>query len=77
MEDKNVNVHQYINVYQYTENNELNILDFKQATEEWLKFVFMNRQSDELVHKYDIVIGPVANDNLYQVLVNYMEAFIF
>lgn len=77
MEDKNVNVHQYINVYQYTENNELNILDFKQATEECLKFVFMNRQSDELVHKYDIVIGPVANDNLYQVLVNYMEAFIF
>lgn len=77
MEDKNVNVHQYINVYEYTENNELNILDFKQATEEWLKFVFINRQSDELVHKYDIVIGLVANDNLYQVLVNYMEAFIF
>lgn len=73
LEDKNVNVHQYINVYEYTENNELNILDFKQATEEWLKFVFMNRQSDELVHKYDIVIGPVANDNLYQVLVNYEE----
>ncbi len=77
MEDKNVNVHQYINVYEYTENNELNILDFKQATKEWLKFVLMNRQIYELVHKYDIVIGPVANDNLYQVLVNYMEAFIF
>ena len=30
MEDKKVNVHQYINVYEYTENNELNILDFKQ-----------------------------------------------
>lgn len=73
MEDKKVNVHQYINVYEYTENNELNILDFKQATEEWLKFVFMNRQSDELVNKYDIVIGSVANDNLYQVLVNYEE----
>lgn len=73
MEDKKVNVHQYINVYEYTENNELNILDFKQATEEWLKFVFMNRQSDELVNKYDIVIGSVANDNLYPVLVNYEE----
>lgn len=37
----------------------------------WVKFVFKNRQSDELVHQYDIVIGPVADDNLYQVLVSY------
>ena len=49
----------------------MNILDFQEATEEWLKFVFKNRQSEELVHQYDIVKGPVADDNLYQVLVNY------
>ena len=24
-----------------------------------------------MVHQYDIVIGPVANDNLYQVLIGY------
>ena len=24
-----------------------------------------------MVHQYDIVVGPVADDNLYQVLVNY------
>lgn len=71
--DNSQKIHKYINVYEYIENNELNILNFEQATEEWLKFVFINRQSDELVHKYDIVIGPVANDNLYQVLVNYEE----
>ena len=64
-------IHQYINIYEYTPNKELNILNFQEATEEWLKFVFKNRQSDELVHQYDIVIGPVADDNLYQVLVNY------
>ena len=62
---------QYVNIYEYTENKELNILKFQEATEEWIKFVFMNRQSDELVHKYDIVMGPVADDNLYQVLVGY------
>lgn len=73
LENNKVNVHQYINVYEYTESNELNVLNFEDATEEWLKFVFINRQSNELVHKYDIVIGPVANDNLYQVLVNYEE----
>lgn len=69
--EDNKDIHQYVNIYEYTENKDLNILNFQNATEEWLKFVFKNRQSDELVHQYDIVIGPVADDNLYQVLVSY------
>ena len=64
-------IHQYVNVYEYEENINLNILRFESATEEWLKIVLKNRQSEELVHQFDIVIGPVANDNLYQVLVSY------
>lgn len=70
-DNDNKDIHQYVNIYEYTENKDLNILNFENATEEWLKFVFKNRQSDELVHQYDIVIGPVADDNLYQVLVSY------
>lgn len=70
-EKKVSDIEQYVNVYEYIENDNLNILNFEEATEEWLKFVFKNRQSDELIHQYDIVIGPVADDNLYQVLVNY------
>lgn len=70
-EKEDLNIHQYVNVYEYTEDNNLNILNFQEATEEWLKFVYKNRQSEELVHQYDIVKGPVADDNLYQVLVNY------
>lgn len=69
--ERNEELHQYINVYEYKEDKNLNILNFTEATEEWLKFIYKNRQSDELVHQYDIVIGPVADDNLYQVLVNY------
>ena len=61
----------YVNVYEYTEDESLNILDFKETTEEWLKFVFKNRESDVLAHKYDIVKGPVANDNLYLTLSGY------
>lgn len=70
-EYKGQNLKRYVNIFEYKENEDLNILKFEEATEEWLKFVFKNRQSDELVHQYDIVIGPVADDNLYQVLVNY------
>lgn len=69
--ERSEELHQYINIYEYKEDKDLNILNFTEATEEWLKFVYKNRQSDELVHQYDIVIGPVADDNLYQVLVNY------
>ena len=63
---------QYINVYEFTQNNNLNVLNFEYATEQWLDFVLKNRRSNEL-HNYDIVIGPVANDNLYQVLVGYED----
>jgi len=71
--DSTAEINQYVNVYEFTRNDNLHILNFDEATEEWLKFVFKNRQSDELVHQYDIVIGPVANDNLYQVLTGYED----
>jgi len=67
----NKNIEQYVNVYEYIEDKNLHILNFTEATEEWLKFVMKNRESDTLVHQYDVVVGPVANDNLYQVLVGY------
>ena len=66
-------IKEYINIYEYSENPKLNILNFDEATEEWLKFVFKNRFSNGLIHEYDIVKGPVANDNLYQVLDGYED----
>ena len=54
--NKNEKIKRYINIYEYTENKNLNILKFEEATEEWLKFIFKNRQSDGLVHQNDIVI---------------------
>ena len=73
IEKSNVEVNQYVNIYEYTENKDLKILNFMEATEEWLNFIFKNRQSEKLIHDYDIVIGPVANDNLYQVLAGYED----
>ena len=67
----NKNIKRYINVYEYNENIDLEILNFNNTTEEWLDFVFKNRNEEVLTHSFDIVKGPVANDNLYQVLVGY------
>ena len=42
----------------------LSIMQYNGATKEWLDFVVANRRFAPL-HDYDIVLGPVANDNLY------------
>lgn len=66
-------VHRYVNVFEYEEDSNLSILNFEEATEEWLKFVYKNRQSDGLLHPYDIVKGPVADDKLYKFLAGYED----
>jgi len=44
----------------------MNVLRFTDYTEEWLDFVVMNRttESHDNLHDYDIVEGPVANDDI-------------
>ena len=45
-------------------------MEYHGATEEWLNFVVNNRRTAPL-HEYDIVLGPVANDNLYATISMY------
>ena len=64
----------FVTVYEFNEtllkNDSLRIKIFKQADEKWLDFVIHNRSGDSAAH-YDLVIGPVANDTLYQTLTLY------
>ncbi|MBO7635460.1 MAG: DUF3990 domain-containing protein [Paludibacteraceae bacterium] len=50
--------------------NDLNIMQYSGATIEWLDFVVANRRYAP-IHDYDIVLGPVANDNLYATISMY------
>jgi len=63
-----------VTVYEFDENlltsDSLKIKIFKQANEEWLDFVVHNRNINSAAN-YDIVIGPVANDTIYQTLTLY------
>jgi hypothetical protein len=38
---------------------------FRSANEAWVDFVHANRTIQDYNHDYDIVTGPVANDNVY------------
>ena len=44
---------------------ELNIRIFRKADEKWARFVEANRRNVNYSHEYDIVYGPVANDQVY------------
>lgn len=48
------------------ELDSLNILKFDNYTEEWAKFIMLNRNNctDKPAHEYDVVIGPIANDRV-------------
>jgi len=64
----------FVTAYEFNEtllkNNTFKIKIFTQANEEWLDFVIHNRSIDSATD-YDMVIGPVANDTLYQTLTLY------
>jgi hypothetical protein len=56
----------------------LKTLRFDGYTEEWLDFVVMNRNNDSTIpaHDYDIVEGPVADDNVTRRIYVYLEGGI-
>ena len=59
-----------VNRYTYEENSALKMLTFEEMTDEWLDFVVSCRQGID--HDYDIVEGPMADDQIW----NYVEGFI-
>lgn len=58
-----------VNVYDVRNLNTLNIKEFKDYSDEWLDFVVNCRNSH--IHEYDVVIGPMADDTIY----DYIEAY--
>ena len=46
-------------------------MKFDSADEKWLDFVVQRRQGIELTEKYDLIIGPVANDDVFGTIILY------
>ena len=59
-----------VSTYEYLPNENLNLLVFNEMTEEWLDFIVSCRSGEK--HNYDIVVGAMANDQIY----NYISDFI-
>lgn len=60
----------------FLQNQNLDILDFKEADEQWLDFVIANRTDKDFTFQYDIVKGAVANDRVYASLNAFESGFM-
>lgn len=63
-----------INIYTVKLNTDLNILEFKEMSEPWLDFIILCRNG--IQHNYDIVIGAMANDQIYNYIADYIDGII-
>ncbi|MBR0350907.1 MAG: DUF3990 domain-containing protein [Clostridia bacterium] len=63
-----------INEYEYNEDSSLKIKEFTVMTEEWLDFIIKCRSGEK--HDYDIVIGAMADDQVYNYITDLMAGTI-
>ena len=64
----------YVNCYEYIPDKKLKYLIFEEMTEEWLDFIIACRSGKD--HEYDIVIGAMADDQIYNFVSDYMDGTI-
>jgi hypothetical protein len=61
----------FVSVYDFALGvalQELKVLQFVTANEEWLDFVCQNRQGKYVGVQHDVIAGPVANDDIFTTL---------
>ena len=54
----------------------LDILEFPAPDRLWLEFIHQNRRGKYTGKSYDLVIGPVANDDVYATLIIYEQGIL-
>lgn len=77
--DKRKNGTATLNIYEVDETKafaECNVLSFDEPDEAWLDFVAQNRQGMYSGEKYDLIYGPVANDDVYRTITLYITGIL-
>lgn len=53
----------------------LDVLTFDSPDKEWLRYISANRTGQTAVSYYDVIIGPVANDQSIRTINNYLRGY--
>jgi len=61
-----------VNCYEFNEDfDKFSVLKFDAPNEKWLDFVVEQRKGITLRKKYDLIIGPIANDDVFGTIILY------
>jgi hypothetical protein len=63
-----------VSVYDYLPDNTLSIKDFSEMSDEWLDFIAACRNGEQ--HSYDIVIGAMANDQIWNYVADFIDGIL-
>ena len=63
-----------ISIYNFEQDEKLNTLHFKEMSEDWLDFIVSCRSG--IKHDYDIVIGAMANDQIFNYISDYINGIL-
>lgn len=63
-----------VSVFEYLPSESLNVLEFTEMTDEWLDFIVNCRRG--ISHNYDIVIGAMANDQVFNYINDYVDGIL-
>lgn len=66
----------YVYQYLFDEQDTLKVKRFDGLDSEWLEFIKSNRSKGGLQHDYDVVIGPVADDNTMETVQLYIAGIL-
>lgn len=66
----------YVYEYIFQASDALRIKRFDSLDMEWLEFIKENRSKGGLQHSYDVVIGPVADDNTMETVQLYIAGIL-
>ena len=62
--------------YVFCQSESLKIKHFSTLNKEWLEFIKENRSKGGIQHDYDVIIGPVADDNTMETVQLYMAGIL-
>lgn len=66
----------YVHRYLFVEEDFLKVKRFDSLSKEWLEFIKENRSKGGTQHAFDVVIGPVADDNTMETVQLYISGVL-
>ena len=66
----------YVYRYLFRQTEDLKIKHFAALDREWLEFIKENRTKGGIQHAYDVVVGPVADDNTMETVQLYLSGIL-